>query len=243
VDSDEVVHGEAAQQSHPRVQGRGRPAGHIVLAAEDRLVHAVGSLRPQTGVDLRTVQRQPLGHPYYQERLAALRSWVASGGYRVVLDRPHDAPDRLIEIVLIRAFELAAEGDTVDPYVIVTDGDSQVLRTNYASAVREAEWTGFKPSDRGVDQPCGFRDGQPLFFEVWDKNDFGDTFVGGFVVYAAAGDAVAAASVERRPEDTAKILWDWKEPRAVARPGHATVVVRFSERVVPGGGVVKEGRR
>jgi hypothetical protein len=189
------------------------------------------------------MKRQPLGHPYYQERLAALRSWVDFGAYRAVLDRPGDTADRLIEVVLIRAFELAAEGDSVDPYVIVTDGDSQVLRTNYASAVREAEWTGFRSSDKGVDQPRGSRDGQPLFFEVWDKNYFGDTLVGGFVVYPAAGDAVADAAGERRAEYTAKILWDWKEPRAVARPGHATVVVRFSDRVVPDGGAVKEGRR
>jgi hypothetical protein len=67
--------------------------------------------------------------------------------------------------------------------------------------------------------------------------------VGGFVVYPAAGDAVADAAGERRAEYTAKILWDWKEARAVARPGHADVVVRSSERVVPDGGAAKEGRR
>jgi Zn-dependent protease with chaperone function len=189
-----------------------------------------------------SMKRQPLGHPYYQERLASLKSWVDSGAFRAVLERPGDAPDRLIEVVLIRAYELAAEGDSVDPYVIVTDGDRQVLRTKYASAVREAEWTGFGAANKGVDQPRGFRDGQPLFFEVWDRNDFGDTLVGGFVVYPAAGDAVADASGERRAEYTTKILWDWKEPRAVASPGHADVVVRFSERVVPDGGAAKEGR-
>ena len=130
------------------------------------------------------IKQQPLEHPYYQERLAMLKTWADSGEYRVILDRRiGPSEDQLIEVVKIQAFELAGEGETVDPYVIVTDGDRQVLRTRYASAVREAQWTGFKLTDAGVDQPRTFRDGQPLFFEIWDSNYLEDTFLGGLVVY------------------------------------------------------------
>ena len=104
-----------------------------------------------------------------------LKAWADTGG--VPRDprarRSTRAAGQLIEVVKIQAFELAAEGQTVDPYVIVTDGDRQVLRTRYAAAVREAEWTGFKATDAGVDQPRAFGDGQPLFFEIWDDNYLG----------------------------------------------------------------------
>ena len=112
------------------------------------------------------VKRQPLEHPYYQERLAMLKAWVDTGVYRKILDRTADPSEgQLIEVVNIKAFELADEGQTADPYVIVRDGDRQVLRTRYASALREAEWSGFKPTDAGVEQPRAFQNGQPLFFE------------------------------------------------------------------------------
>ncbi len=88
------------------------------------------------------IKQQPLEHPYYQERLAMLKTWADSGAYRAILDRRIDpSEDQLIEVVKIQAFELAGEGETVDPYVIVTDGDRQVLQTRYASAVRQAEWS------------------------------------------------------------------------------------------------------
>ena len=81
------------------------------------------------------VKRQPLEHPYYQERLAMLKAWVDTGAYRKILERSANPSDgQLIEVVKIQAFELADEGQTVDPYVIVMDGDRQVLRTRYASA-------------------------------------------------------------------------------------------------------------
>ena len=101
------------------------------------------------------IKQQPLEHPYYQERLAMLKVWADTGAYRAILDRRESTPAKgqLIEVVKIQAFELAGEGQTVDPYVIVTDGDRQVLATRYASAVREAEWSGFKSTDAGVDQP------------------------------------------------------------------------------------------
>ena len=50
--------------------------------------------------------------------------------------------------------------------MIVMDGDRQVLRTRYASAVRDAKWSGFKSTDAGVEQPRAFENGQPLFFET-----------------------------------------------------------------------------
>jgi Zn-dependent protease with chaperone function len=123
------------------------------------------------------IKQQPLEHPYYQERLAMLKAWADSGAFRAILDRRIDPSEgQLIEVVKIQAFELAAEDQTVDPYVIVTDGDHQILRTQYASAVREAQWSGFKSTDAGVDQPRAFSDGQPLFFEIWDSN-----YIGGHV--------------------------------------------------------------
>ncbi len=130
------------------------------------------------------VKRQPLEHPYYQERLAMLKAWVDTGAYRKILERSAPSSDgQLIVVVKIQAFELADEGQTVDPYVIVMDGDRQVLRTRYASAVREAKWSGFKPTDAGVEQPRAFQNGQPLFFEIWDRNYVTDSFIGGFVIY------------------------------------------------------------
>jgi Zn-dependent protease with chaperone function len=177
------------------------------------------------------IQQQPLDHPYYQERLAMLKAWAGTGAYREILGRRGaSADDQLIEVVRIQAFELAAEGQTVDPYVIVTDGEKQVLATRYASGVREAEWSGFQSTDAGVDQPRAFSDGQPLFFEVWDSNYLENTFLGGFVVYPDGSKAAPGADGERLADFTARILWDWKGPQAISRPGHARVWVRFTRR-------------
>ncbi len=156
------------------------------------------------------------------------------GAYREILSRRDLlAKDQLIEIVKIQAFELAAEGQTVDPYVIVTDGDRQVMATQYAYEVREAEWSGFKSTDAGVDQPRAFSDEQPLFFEIWDSNYLEDTFLGGFVVYPDASKAESGAEGERLADCTTRILWDWKGPKTISRPGHARVWVRFTKRKTP----------
>lgn len=188
-------------------------------------------------------KQQPLDRPYFQERLATLKAWVDSGAYRALVDRQlGPASDQLIEVVKIQAFELAPEGQTVDPYVIVTDGDRQLLATNYASAVRSGHWTNFKPTDAGVDQPRAFRDGQPLFFEIWDADYGDDALIGGFVVYPDGRDAAEAPSGERLAEYTGRVVWDWKEPCPVSRPGHARVQVRFTRRQAAGSSATKEDR-
>jgi Zn-dependent protease with chaperone function len=180
------------------------------------------------------IKHQLLEHPYYPERLAMLKVWADSGAPRAILGRRVDpAEGQLIEIIKIQAFELAGEGQTVDPYVLVTDGDRQVLQTQYVSAVRNVQWTGFRSTDPGVDQPRAFSDGQPLFFEIWDANYSRDTFVGGFVVYPGAKEARPGADGEYLADNAARILWDWKEPQSVSRPGHARVWVRFTKRQAP----------
>jgi hypothetical protein len=191
------------------------------------------------------IKQQPLEHPYYQERLAMLKVWADTGANRQILGRREvSANDQLIEIVKIQAFELAAEGQTVDHYVIVTDGDRQVMATRYASGVREAEWSGFKSTDAGVDQPRAFSDGQPLFFEIWDSNYLEDTFLGGFIVYPEGSKAEPGAEGERLADYTARILWDWKGPQTISRPGHARVWVRFTKRKTPvNADVAKEAGR
>ena len=177
---------------------------------------------------------QPLDHPYYQERLAMLRDWAEAGAYRALLDRRVDpSAGQLLEVVAIRAYELAPEGEAVDPYVIVTDGERQVLRTRYAAAAREAEWTGFRAADEGVDQPRAFGDGRPLFFEIWDADYGDDAFIGGFAIYPRSRDAVLDEEGGHVAEYTARIIWDWKDARAVSRPGHARVRVRFTRREGP----------
>ena len=177
------------------------------------------------------VKRQPLEHPYYQERLAMLKAWVEEGAFRKILERSSTpSGGQLIEVVNIKAFELADEGQTVDPYAIVMDGDRQVLRTRYASSVREAEWSGFKPTDAGVEQPRALQNGQPLFFEIWDRNYVTDTFIGGFVIYPDGRDAKFNDAGESIAEYTGKILWDWKEPQSITRPGYARVQVKFTLR-------------
>ena len=105
-----------------------------------------------------------------------------------------------------------------------------MLRTATAPGVREAQWQGFKSTDKGVDQPRAFRDGMPLFFEVWDDNRLSDDLVGGFVIYPDSKDAAPGDLGSEVAEYTAKILWDWKEPAAVSRPGYARVAVRFQQR-------------
>jgi len=178
------------------------------------------------------LKRHVLVHPYVPERLAALKAWADTGAYRSILGRRSDAQaDQLIEVSKIQAFELAPEGRTIDPYVIVFDQDVQVLRTATASGRREAQWRGFKSTDKGVAQPRPFRDGQPLFFEIWDDNYGYDTFVGGFVLYPDGHDAAADESGDRVAGYTAKLLWDWKEPQVISRAGYARVTVRFLERL------------
>ena len=190
------------------------------------------------------LKQQPLDHPYYQERLAMLRDWAETGAYRTILQRRVDpSAGRLIEVERIRAFELAPEGQAADPYVVATDGRRQLLKTRYAASAREAEWTGFRASDAGVDQPCPFRDGQPLFFEVWDADYGDDAFLGGFVIYPRSGDAKPGADGEQLAEYTARILWDWRDPRAVSRAGHARVWVRFTRREGPAAGESGEGMK
>ena len=191
------------------------------------------------------LKEQPLDHPYYQERVAMLRDWAETGAYRALLERRVDpSAGQLLEVVAIRAYELAPEGEVADPYVIVTDGDRQVLRTRYAAAAREAEWTGFRATDAGVDQPRAFGDGRPLFFEIWDADYGDDAFIGGFVIYPRRRDAVPEWDGGHVAEYTAKVLWDWNDARAVSRPGHARVRVRFTRREEPAaGGAGDEGRK
>ena len=177
------------------------------------------------------LKRHTLVHPFVPERLAALKAWADTGAYRSILKRKADErTDQLIEVVKIVAYELAPEGQSIDPYVIVFDRDQRVLRTATASGQRAAEWQGFKSTDKGVDQPRVCRDGQPLFFEIWDDNFLTDDFVGGFVVYPDGRDAAADPTGGRVAVYTAKILWDWKEPRSISRPGFAKVTVKFTQR-------------
>lgn len=145
-----------------------------------------------------------------------LKAWDDTGAYRAILGRRGDEEDdQLIEVVKIQAFELAPQVQTIDPYVIVLDEDKPVLRTATATGRREAQWRGFKSTDRGVNQPRAFRGGQPLFFESWDSNYSYDAFIGGLVVYPDGDDSAAGGSGDRVAEYTAKILWDWKGPQSL----------------------------
>jgi hypothetical protein len=191
---------------------------------------------------VRYIQEQPLDHPYYQERLAALKSWVDSAGYAELLKRSQaPAADQLFEVVKIQAFELAPEGQTVDPYVIVFDEADQVLRSKYLTGVRNAEWKGFRATEVGVDQPRLFHDGKPLFFEIWDANYGDDTLIGGFVIYPYGVDGSLDANGERIAAYAPEIRWDWKVAQPTSRPGHARVWVRFSKRQNGAGAPQRQG--
>jgi Zn-dependent protease with chaperone function len=187
--------------------------------------------RPLVGF-LLDLKRHSLEQPYYQERLAALKIWADTGAYRRILARSTAVADssRLVEVLQIQAHELAAEGQTVSPYVIVLDRDQRVLKTVTASKVREAKWSEFRSSDKGVDQPRAMADGQPLFFEIWDDGYTKDSVVGGFVIYPRLEDGRDDGSGARVADYSVRILWDWKESGAVTRPGHAQVRIRFSGR-------------
>lgn len=184
------------------------------------------------------LKRHVLVHPFVPERLAALKAWADTGAYRSILARRAHASDQLIEVVKIQAFELATLNETVDPYVLVFDKDKQVLKTRAGARLRDAEWHGFKTTDKGVELPRLFLDGQPLFFEIWDDNTpLPSTFIGGFVVYPDGHDAVVDKAGERVAEYTVKILWDWKDPRSIARSGFARVTFRFLTRQTDSQGV------
>jgi Zn-dependent protease with chaperone function len=177
------------------------------------------------------LQRHTMEAPFIPERLAALKVWADTGAHREILARRSGSRGgQFIEVTRIRAYELAPEGQTVCPYVVVYDGVEQVLRTRTGRRLRAGEWKGFKSSDRGVNQPRAFQDGQPLFFEVWDSGYLSDALVGGFVVYPDSRDSATSPAGERTAEYTTRILWDWKVPGSVARSGFARVTVRFSER-------------
>lgn len=183
------------------------------------------------------LKRQELESPFIPERLAALKTWIDSGALEGILGR-QSAPDagQLIEVTRIDAFDLAAEGETIDPYVILFDGSHQVLRTSTASGRRSAAWWGFKATDAGVEQPRSVLDGQPIFGEIWDDNYLGDTFIGGFVAYPDSRDATAGGDGARVAEYTCKIQWDWKDSTAIARPGSAKVTIRFTRKRSPEAG-------
>lgn len=175
------------------------------------------------------LKRQQLTHPYIPERLAALKVWADTGAYRSILDRPKTSPQRqLVEIVSIEAFDLAPEGGTVYPYVVVRDGKQYVLRTHYARKGRAAWWGDFPRGHKSIQQPRQLSDGQPLFFEIWDSGYVYDGFVGGFAVYPYRRDATKEEQSDGYvAEYTARILWDWKEAQTITRPGYAVVRVRF----------------
>jgi Zn-dependent protease with chaperone function len=177
------------------------------------------------------VKRHAVDFPFVPERLAALKAWAATGGHRSILARPpYSRRGDLIEIVSIDAYALAADGESVDPYVIVYDGDDRVLQTRYGTGLQSAHWEGFKTTDKSVAQPRATSAGRPLFFEIWDA-DFGfDTLLGGFVICPDSFDGKAIGEGAREAEYTSKIVWDWKEPRSVARQGFARVRVRFTLR-------------
>jgi hypothetical protein len=177
------------------------------------------------------LKRHMMSHPFIQERLAALKTWAVTGEYRKILERQDVAqPDQLIEVVKIQAFELAPEGQSIYPYVVVFDKSEKVFRTVTTARLRHAEWTGFKSTDKGVNQPRSLYDGQPLFFEIWDDGTFSDSLVGGFVVHPNGGDATVDESGARLAEYTSKIDWNWKERNATSRVGFARVTIRFSKR-------------
>jgi Zn-dependent protease with chaperone function len=178
------------------------------------------------------LKRHALTYPFVPERLAALKSWADTGAYHAILDRRGGTPnDQLIEVVRIQAFELAPEGQTIDPYILVFDRDQRVLRTVSGWGLREAQWQDFRSTDRSIKQPRSFHDGQPLFFEIWDDNTlYYDTLVGGFVVYPDSHDATRDEADGHLAQYTTRIQWDWKDAQAVSRNGFARVQVRFLRR-------------
>ena len=112
---------------------------------------------------------------------------------------------------------------TIDTCVIVADGNRQILKTRYVSGCPRGPVAGLRVEpDAGVEQPRAFRDGQPLFFELWDSDYLADTFLGGFVVYPKGVRPSPVLEGERLADYTARILWDWKGPQTISRPGHAT---------------------
>jgi hypothetical protein len=176
------------------------------------------------------IKRQQLEHPFVPERLAALKQWADTGAYRKILERdPRKDYSRLIEVVKIQAYELAPEGESINPYVTVYDADGQVLKTATAKGRRDAEWSGFKSTDKGVNQPRMFYDGSPLFCEIWDDGYLNDSFVGEFVVFPDYETATADSGDGRFAKCVARIQWDWKEAKQVTRPAYAVVTLRFHE--------------
>ena len=190
------------------------------------------------------IQGRSLRQLYCAERLASLKVWAGSDAYRALAGRAGALPsDVLVEVASIRAFELAAPGKSVSPYVVVSDGLRPLLRTASGSGLREAEWSDFSPKDKLVQQPRQFRDGQPLYFEIWDDGYLGDTLLGGFAVYPRVGEAAAVPGKDgvREVRYTATIDWDWQTRQAVSRAGYAEVLIRFTNRHVAAGGGASGG--
>jgi hypothetical protein len=183
--------------------------------------------QPLVRLIMRIKKQQHLTHPFVPHRLRALRQWVQGGHFQAILERDVSrAGNLLVSVESVEAFELAPTGQAVDPYVQAFDGDKRFLRTVYGRAVRSARWEDFDPMSPSVQQPLRFRNGQPLFFEIWDRNWIQDTLIGGFVIYPHREDANDKGVATYN----ADIIWDWKQRRAVARAGYARVKVRFSER-------------
>jgi hypothetical protein len=97
-----------------------------------------------------------------------------------VLQNQHDdqEPDQLSEVVAIPAKELAPEGPTDDPSVIVSAGDRKHLRARATSGTQMAQGKDFQSTDREVDQPRAQRDRPPRSFAIQEDNDRDDTFLG-----------------------------------------------------------------
>ena len=177
------------------------------------------------------IKKYPLEDSYYQDRLAILKAWADTGAYRKILDRSVGSSDgQLIEVVIIQAFELADEGQTVDPYVIVMDGDRRFSELAMPQVFEKRSGLDSSRRTQGSSSPETSRTDSLSSSRLWDRNYVRDSLIGGFVIYPDGRDAKLVEAGKSIAEYNAKILWDWKEPQTVSRNGYARVQVKFTPR-------------
>ena len=142
----------------------------------------------------------------------------------MILGRRGDAQaDQLIEVVKIQAFELAPEGQTIDPYVDrlrrgpagPADGD-RLGRAGGRVAGLQEHRQGGRPAPDVPRRPAAVLRGLGRQLRLTTRSSAASwcTRTAGMPAADGAGDRVA--------EYTAKILWDWKEPQSISRAGIRT---------------------
>jgi Zn-dependent protease with chaperone function len=153
--------------------------------------------------------------PFVPDRLASLKTWVKSGKYAELLNRP--LPDDAAKILTVETIVLrniAIEGAKVYPYVIAkSDKGAELFRTKTGLPASDVQWLNINAS-------LGSTEAQPIFFEVWESRKATDRLLGGFCIQP----------VQSESQYNVRLIKDWAGRTTDVNPSFVKLKVRVEDR-------------